>query len=62
MGAGVNGAGGEWRPDTIAVRGGLARSGFDETSEALYLTSGFVYESAEAAEAAMPKIAAASAR
>ena len=52
MGAGVNGAGGEWRPDTIAVRGGLARSGFDETSEALYLTSGFVYESAEAAEAA----------
>src|SRR3546814_10518462 len=34
------------------VRGGLARSGFDETSEALYLTSGYVYESAEEAEAA----------
>lgn len=41
-----------WHPDTIAVRAGLARSGFNETSEALYLTSGFVYESAEAAEAA----------
>ena len=40
------------RPDTLAVRGGLARSGFDETSEATYLTSGFVYESAEQAEAA----------
>ena len=39
-------------PDTIAVRGGLARSGFEETSEALYLTSGFVYESAEDAERA----------
>ena len=40
------------RPDTLAVRGGLARSNFDETSEALYLTSGFVYDSAEQAEAA----------
>ncbi|KNX37401.1 O-succinylhomoserine sulfhydrylase [Luteipulveratus halotolerans] len=40
------------RPDTLAVRGGLARSGFEETSEALYLTSGFVYDSAEDAEAA----------
>jgi O-succinylhomoserine sulfhydrylase len=41
-----------WRPDTIAVRGGLNRSNFDETAEALYLTSGFVYASAEQAEAA----------
>ncbi|MGB8383740.1 MAG: PLP-dependent transferase, partial [Dermatophilaceae bacterium] len=40
------------RPDTLAVRGGLARSEFDETAEALYLTSGFVYDSAEQAEAA----------
>ncbi len=40
------------RPDTLAVRGGLARSGFEETAEALYLTSGYVYESAAAAEAA----------
>lgn len=40
------------RPDTLAVRGGLARTGFAETSEALFMTSGFVYESAEEAEAA----------
>ncbi|MFW0787552.1 O-succinylhomoserine sulfhydrylase [Gordonia sp. CPCC 206044] len=39
-------------PDTLAVRGGLARSGFFETSEALYLTSGYIYDSAEAAERA----------
>ncbi|WP_030524778.1 O-succinylhomoserine sulfhydrylase [Nocardia rhamnosiphila] len=39
-------------PATLGVRGGLSRSGFDETSEALYLNSGFVYASAEAAEAA----------
>ena len=41
-----------WHPDTLAVRAGLARSGFDETAEALYLTSGFVYATAEDAEAA----------
>jgi len=41
-----------WQPDTNAVRGGLNRTGFEETSEALFLTSGYVYESAEAAEAA----------
>lgn len=40
------------RPDTIAVRGGLTRSGFEETAEAMYLTSGYVYESAGAAEQA----------
>ncbi len=40
------------RERTKAVRGGLNRSGFDETSEALYLTSGYVYPSAEEAEAA----------
>ncbi|HEX2704935.1 MAG TPA: O-succinylhomoserine sulfhydrylase [Candidatus Lustribacter sp.] len=40
------------RPDTLAIRGGLTRSGFDETAEALFLTSGFVYDSAEQAEAA----------
>jgi O-succinylhomoserine sulfhydrylase len=39
------------RPATQLVRGGQSRSGFDETSEALYLTSGFVYESADQAEA-----------
>ena len=40
------------RRQTELVRGGLTRSGFDETSEALYLTSGYVYPSAAAAEAA----------
>jgi O-succinylhomoserine sulfhydrylase len=41
----------EWDvdPQTDAVRAGLARSGFGETSEALYLTSGFTYSSAEEA-------------
>ncbi len=41
-----------WRPQTELVRGGLARSPFEETSEALYLTSGYVYATAEEAEAA----------
>ena len=36
-------------PQTHAVRTGLARSGFGETSEALYLNSGFTYSSAEEA-------------
>ena len=41
-----------WRQQTELVRGGQARSGFDETAEALYLTSGYVYGSAAEAEAA----------
>lgn len=36
-------------PETNAIRAGLARSGFGETAEALYLTSGFTYGSAEQA-------------
>ena len=40
-----------WRTATQLVRGGLTRSQFGETCEALYLTSGFVYESASSAEA-----------
>ena len=40
------------RPDTLAVRGGLSRSHFQETAEAMYLTSGYVYDSASAAEQA----------
>ncbi len=40
-----------WRRQTVAVRGGHARSNFGETSEALYLTSGYVYDAAEQAEA-----------
>jgi O-succinylhomoserine sulfhydrylase len=37
--------------ETLAVRAGLERSSFGENAEAIFLTSGFVYESAEAAEA-----------
>jgi len=37
------------QPQTHAVRTGLSRSGFGETSEALYLTSGFTYANAEQA-------------
>ncbi len=37
---------------TIGVRGGLLRSGFEETAEAMYLTSGYVYSSAAEAEKA----------
>lgn len=37
-------------PQTHAVRAGLSRSGFGETAEALYLTSGFTYSSAEEAQ------------
>ena len=40
-----------WRPATELVHGGSLRSQYGETSEAIYLTQGFVYESAEAAEA-----------
>ena len=40
-----------FRPATQLVRGGLMRSDFDETGEALFLTSGFVYDSAAQAEA-----------
>ncbi|MCG5432174.1 O-succinylhomoserine sulfhydrylase [Mycobacterium sp. MYCO198283] len=37
---------------TIGVRGGLLRSNFEETAEALYLTSGYVYATAGDAEKA----------
>ena len=37
--------------ETRAVRGGHVRSNFGENAEAIFLTSGFVYETAEAAEA-----------
>ena len=40
-----------WRPQTRLVHGGVHRSPHGETSEALYLTSGFCYERAEDAEA-----------
>jgi len=40
-----------WRLQTRLVRGGLNRSPFGETAEALYLTQGYVYDSAQSAEA-----------
>jgi O-succinylhomoserine sulfhydrylase len=40
-----------FRPATEAVHGGTLRSQFAETSEAMFLTQGFVYPDAEAAEA-----------
>jgi O-succinylhomoserine sulfhydrylase len=40
------------RPDTLAVRGGTVRTPFQETSEALFLTQGYVYSHAADAEAA----------
>ncbi len=40
-----------WRPETQMVHGGTLRSQFGETSEAIFLTQGFVYASAEQAEA-----------
>lgn len=41
-----------WRPATQLVRGGTSRSPFEETSEAIFLTSGYVYPSADEAELA----------
>lgn len=41
-----------WRAQTRMIHGGVLRSDFQETAEAIYLTSGYVYESAEEAEAA----------
>jgi len=40
-----------YRPATEMVHGGAARSQFGETSEAMFLTQGFVYDNPEAAEA-----------
>ena len=41
----------QWEVATKLVRGGLSRSPFGETAEALYLTQGYVYDSAEQADA-----------
>ena len=40
-----------WSPETQLVHGGVMRSQWCETSEALFLTQGFAYDSAEQAEA-----------
>ena len=39
-----------WEPATRLIRGGLNRSNFGETSEALFLTQSYAYESAGAAD------------
>ena len=39
-----------WRRQTLAVRGGQKRTPFQETCEALFLTSGYAYETPEEAE------------
>ena len=41
----------KYRPETNLVHGGTLRSQFNEMSEALFLTQGYIYESAEACEA-----------
>lgn len=46
-----------WSLDTKLVRGGTERSSFGETSEAIFLNSGFCYESAEIAESRFNKTA-----
>jgi O-succinylhomoserine sulfhydrylase len=40
-----------WRPETKLVHSGTLRSSFGETSEALFLTQGYVYENSATAEA-----------
>lgn len=40
-----------WRTSTQLVHGGIQRSAFDENCEGLFLTSGYVYSSAEEQEA-----------
>ncbi|MGN6149334.1 MAG: O-succinylhomoserine sulfhydrylase [Rhizomicrobium sp.] len=42
---------GKWRARTLAVRGGQMRTPFQETAEALFMTSGYAYETADEAEA-----------
>lgn len=42
-----------WAPATKLVRGGTMRSNFGETAEAMFLTSGYAYDSAEQAAARM---------
>ena len=41
---------GNWKKRTLGVRAGTMRSPFQETSEALYMTSGYAYESPEEAQ------------
>lgn len=49
--ASTNKANPKWRRQTQLIRGGTMRSEFGETSEAIFMNSGFVYDSPEIAEA-----------
>jgi O-succinylhomoserine sulfhydrylase len=40
----------KWGPETQMVRGPTERGQFDETNEAIFLSSGYVYKTAEEAE------------
>jgi O-succinylhomoserine sulfhydrylase len=46
-----DGSAGEWKTRTKLVHSGIRRSQYGEVSEAIWLTQGFVYDSAEQAEA-----------
>ncbi len=54
-GSAAAGDGGGWRLATKLVQGGVLRSPLGETCEAIYMTSGYVYGSAEEAEAAFAR-------
>ncbi len=41
----------DWEPATKLIRGGIDRTRFGETSEPIFMTQGYVYDSAEAADA-----------
>ncbi len=48
----------KWKKSTRAVHAGIRRSQYGEVSEAIFLTQGFVYDTAEAAEARFLKAGA----
>jgi O-succinylhomoserine sulfhydrylase len=50
-GQGGTGDSGKWKPRTRAVHAGTRRSQYGEMSEAIFLTQGFLYDTAEDAEA-----------
>ncbi len=41
----------DWQPATKLIRGGIDRTRFGETSEPIFMTQGYVYDSAEGADA-----------
>ncbi len=51
-----------WKPATQLVHAGTLRSGFGEMSEAMFLTQGYIYDTAERAGLMAEKIGAANLR